>query len=241
MAAQRSGFLAKQSERLLKANTCAFCSRDHKPPAPKVRISKAADPTFRSALALTFGSRGLSRTPAQAVAAIKKAYRRGRKTLIISGDVGHSLPFLLEVLAKLAAPVAVVLASDPLYSAAAAKIFNRIIDVFALTMRWADPGCAEHFGEEVYVSTTQAAAKLAKGDIIVRIPIMPGHIECDAKAMLDWIAKEVPYVHVQLIIAHKPQVSLRAPELSRGITIADLNSIVEHAHKLGLSTESVAI
>lgn len=167
LRAQRSGFLVEQSQKLLKAKKCALCGIDHAPLKPRAKLAKANDPTFRNAVALIFG-RGSAKTPAQIAAQIAKAYGRGRHTLIISGDAAHGLPFLLEMFANLSAPVAVILAAGE-YTVRAAKIYNRIIDVFAPTLRWADPGCAAHFGSEGYVSAARSAIALAKGELVVRI------------------------------------------------------------------------
>jgi len=242
IAAQKSGALLKQLTGITRAKHCILCNKQHKPPAAKVKISVAEDPTFRNAVSLSFSQRGTAKTPAQAAALVLQKYKRGKKTLIISGDVAHGLPFLLQLLEKLAAPAAIVLVADPLYSEKATKIFKRIVDVHALTVRWADPGCASHFGAEGYVGIAQKNVKFAaNSETIVRIPLLPGHIECDAKSTLEWLSKNVPDVRVQFVQSHKPRAVERAPELSRTITITELNDVVAFAHKLGLNAETIML
>ena len=233
--------LQKQAERLTNIKKCVFCDKKHALPRVKVKISAANDPTFCNALVLSFGPRGSAKTPAQVAAHISKSYKRGKKTLIISGDVAHGLPFLLKFLKKLASPVALVLATDPLYSENAAKVFNRIIDVFVLTLRWCDPGCAAHFGAENYVEQAQKIVKSSKRELVVRIPVIPGHIECDAKSSLEWLAKHAPHARVQLLHTHKPRALERAPELSRTVTITEFSDAVAYALKLGLDAEGIAL
>jgi uncharacterized Fe-S radical SAM superfamily protein PflX len=240
LAAQKSGF-QKQLVKLSKAKQCPFCNKEHKPAEVKVKISVAEDPTFRNATVLWFGSRGKTKTPAQIAAQAVQKYRRGKKTLIVMGDVAHGLPLLLQILEKLSVPVAIVLAADPLYSEKVAKIFKRIVDIHALTMRWADPGCAAHFGEENYVDIVQKNVASAPSETIVRIPLLPGHLECDAKSALDWISKNAPDAHVQLVQAHKPRAVERAPELNRTVTITEVNDVVTFAHKLSLNAETVVL
>lgn len=234
--------LQKQAEKLEAAKKCQLCSNDHKPPAIKVRLSASNDTTFRNAIGLSFGPRGSSKTPTHAAAYIAKAYKRGKRTLIIQGDAAHGLPFILGMLTKLTKPVAIVLAIDPMYSEKAAAIFKRIVDVYALTLRWSDPGCAEHFGAPGYVEAVQHnIAKLANKETIIRIPLLPGHLECDAKSALVWLSKNAPHVRVQIMLSHKPRAVERAPELSRTITITDLHDVVTFAHSLGLDAESITL
>jgi len=241
LAAKKSGF-QKQLDNLSKAKQCPFCDKKQKTVAVKVKMSVAEDPTFRNAVSLSFSQRGTAKTPAQVAALVSQKYKRGKKTLIISGDVAHGIPFLLQLLEKLAAPAAIVIVADPLYSEKAAKIFKRIVDVHALTVRWADSGCASHFGAEGYVGITQKNVKFAaNGETIVRIPLLPGHIECDAKSTLEWLSKNVPDVRVQFVQSHKPRAVERAPELSRAITITELNDVVAFAHKLELNAETIVL
>jgi len=242
VSARQSGFLRKQLEKIRKAGHCQLCKSKHKLPDAKAKISLAADPTFRNAAILSFSARGASKTPAQIAAQVAQKYKRGKKTLIISGDVAHGLPFLLQILEKLSVSPVIVMAADPLYSDFAAKMFKRIIDIHALTVRWADPGCAAHFGSSDYVDTVRKNIVLAPpNETIVRIPLLPGHLECDAKFILDWLSINAPDIRIQLIQAHKPRAIEHAPELSRTVTITELNDVVAFAHKLELNAETVVL
>jgi len=231
--------MKKELEKIEKSKQCVLCSKEHKLPSVKVKISTEEDPTFRNATTLTFSSKGASKTAAQVAATVAKNFAKGKKTLIVSGDVVHGLPFLIKILNNLKVFPAVVITSDPLYSAKSLKLVQKIADVHAPVWRFANPGCAEHFGVDGYVDIVKQNIAALKPEI-VRIPLMPGHLECDAKPIMQWIAIQNPNILVQLVLAHAPQASERAPELGKTVTITDLHDVAAFARQLGLNAESIA-
>jgi len=233
-------YMGKEAARLAKSKKCVLCRRENCARSAKLRLSVSdSDPLFKAAVVLTFSSHGKPKESEQIAAQIGRFCKKGRKTLVVSGDVAHGLPFLLEVLSKTTANIAIAVAADPLWSEKTAKILNRIVDVFALTLRWADTGCAAHFGEENYISTAREISALAKGEVVIRVPVMPGHIECDAKPTVEWISKAMPGAHAQILM-EKPRKLEKAPELDRNLSITEFNDVVGFASKNGLDAEGIA-
>ena len=73
------------------------------------------------------------------------------------------------------------------------------------------------------------------GEIIIRHLVMPGHIECCSKPILDYIAKELPKAVVNLMAQYRPQwKSSEYPEINRRPTPQEMQEVRGYADKLGI-------
>jgi uncharacterized Fe-S radical SAM superfamily protein PflX len=180
-------------------------------------------------------SSGKRVSAAKAAAALNK--RTDRRGLIIYGD-SHAIPAALDLASKLETKVPVVWAGQPWLSAKAMRLLKPLADAFLFNVPYFEDVCGDHIGEKpAYREAAMKTLKAAKGkEIILQIPVKPNHLECDARPLLDWIAKEIPNVSIKLLPHNKPMIAAAAHELSRTISIAEFDSIVKRAHELKLRT-----
>ncbi len=81
----------------------------------------------------------------------------------------------------------------------------------------------------------------ASGEIIIRHLVMPRHIECCSKPILDYIAKELPNAVVNLMSQYRPQwKSFEYPEINRRINSQEMQEVREYADKLGILWKPVS-
>ncbi len=79
------------------------------------------------------------------------------------------------------------------------------------------------------------------GEIIIRHLVMPGHVECCSKPILDYIAKEVPNAVVNLMSQYRPQwKSFEYPEINRRISLQEMQEVRGYADKLGILWKPVS-
>ena len=71
------------------------------------------------------------------------------------------------------------------------------------------------------------------GDLILRHQILPSHIECDSKPILEWIKQNLRKFNLQLCAEFNPKIGMEN-EISRRITISEYNDVVKHAKNIGL-------
>jgi putative pyruvate formate lyase activating enzyme len=73
------------------------------------------------------------------------------------------------------------------------------------------------------------------GEIIIRHLVMPNHIECCSKPILDYVAKELPKAVMNLMSQFRPVYhSSNYPEINRRPTSQELQEVRNYADKLGI-------
>jgi putative pyruvate formate lyase activating enzyme len=79
------------------------------------------------------------------------------------------------------------------------------------------------------------------GEIIIRHLIMPNHVECCSKPILDYIAKELPKVVVNLMGQYRSEWKAKNfPEINRRPTMAEIHEVKNYADDLGILYEPVS-
>ena len=79
------------------------------------------------------------------------------------------------------------------------------------------------------------------GEIIIRHLVMPGHVECCSKPILDYVAKELPKAVVNIMSQYRPQwKSFEYPEIDRRTTSQEMQEVRDYADKLGILWKPVS-
>ncbi|MHA1932602.1 MAG: radical SAM protein, partial [Promethearchaeota archaeon] len=79
------------------------------------------------------------------------------------------------------------------------------------------------------------------GEIIIRHLVMPGHTQCCSIPILDYIAKELPKVVVNIMGQYRPQYhSFNYPEINRRPTSQEMQEVKSYASRLGILYEPVS-
>ena len=79
------------------------------------------------------------------------------------------------------------------------------------------------------------------GEIIIRHLVMPNHIECCSKPILDYIAKEVPKCVVNIMGQYRPQYKAHDyEEINRRPTSEEIQEVKNHADQLGILYKPVS-
>jgi len=79
------------------------------------------------------------------------------------------------------------------------------------------------------------------GEIIIRHLVMPNHIECCSKPILDFVAKELPKTVVNLMAQYRPQwKSSEYPEINRRPSMGEIHEVKNYADDLGILYEPVS-
>jgi putative pyruvate formate lyase activating enzyme len=85
-------------------------------------------------------------------------------------------------------------------------------------------------------------------DFTIRHLIMPGHLDCCTVPVLEWIAREMPDVPVNLLADYRPEnfcepgsrkFDPRHADLARNAPRAEIEAAHRHAKRLGLHFETL--
>jgi putative pyruvate formate lyase activating enzyme len=155
---------------------------------------------------------------------------------------GEPTPWLLQWLRtfKLVdVNVPVVWNSNSYYSPETALLLEGFADVFLLDFKYGPGGCAERISSapkywEVCTCNHLAAKK--HGELIVRVLVLPGHLECCLKPIVRWIAENLGVgTRVNIMFQYRPEWrASEVSELGRRLTVSETDRAAELAREAGL-------
>jgi putative pyruvate formate lyase activating enzyme len=125
------------------------------------------------------------------------------------------------------------------YSPETAALLDGMIDVYLLDFRYFSEKCARRLSSapnypQVAARNHLSAAKA--GELLVRLLVMPGHLECDAKPIVRWIRANLgEWVRLNILAQFFPYHRAKEyAELSRSLSAAEHREVVEFAKGIGL-------
>jgi putative pyruvate formate lyase activating enzyme len=73
------------------------------------------------------------------------------------------------------------------------------------------------------------------GEIIIRHLVMPNHVECCSKPVLDYIATEIPKCVVNIMGQYRPEyLAYKYSEINRRPTTQEMTDVISHAEDLNI-------
>ncbi|MFX1299102.1 MAG: pyruvate formate lyase-activating protein, partial [Promethearchaeota archaeon] len=98
----------------------------------------------------------------------------------------------------------------------------------------------QHFFEAV-ANNHKMAHDEGSGEMIIRHLIMPNHLECCTKPVLNWIIENCPNAVVNVMGQYRPAYQAsQYPEINRRPTPKELSEAYEYATKLGILWELIS-
>jgi len=168
-------------------------------------------------------------------------YKNGCKNVnFVGGDPTPYTYNILKALLLCDAPIPVVWNSNAYYSKKTANLLQGVIDVYLLDFRYFSDECAIKYSNAPnYVAAAKRNFLKASKDaeVLVRILVMPSHIDCCAKPMLEWLAKNLGKdVRINIMDQYWPAFyASRFPEINRRLTRKEFLSVLDYARELGLN------
>ncbi|MEM3737598.1 MAG: radical SAM protein [Candidatus Bathyarchaeia archaeon] len=172
---------------------------------------------------------------------IERLKARGcRNANLVGGDPTPWLKHWLETFTHVKVNIPVVWNSNSYYSEEAAQLLAGFADIYLLDFKYGNNECAIRISSAPrYVEVCQRNHLYAKryGELIIRILLLPGHIECCAKPILDWIAENLnPETRINIMDQYRPEWrAFEASELRRRVTAKEYQTVIHYARDLGLT------
>ena len=114
------------------------------------------------------------------------------------------------------------------------------IDFWLPDFKYGNNDCAEKYsGIKNYFNVVARNHKRihdeGSGEIIIRHLVMPNHVECCSKPILDYVAKEIPKCVVNIMGQYRPQFhAFEYPEINRRPSTQEMEEVKKYADKLGI-------
>jgi putative pyruvate formate lyase activating enzyme len=179
-------------------------------------------------------------SPQQLALAVERLRQNGCRNINLVG--GEPTPWLhqwLQTFQLVEVNVPIVWNSNTYYSEETAKLLDGFADVFLLDFKYGNNECAEKISNAPKyweVCTRNHLHAIKYGELIVRVLVLPGHLECCTKEILNWISGNLgKNVRVNVMFQYRPEWRAHEiPELRRRLTAEEVKRAIQLAKQAGL-------
>jgi putative pyruvate formate lyase activating enzyme len=171
---------------------------------------------------------------------VENLHRHGcRNVNLVGGEPTPWLRHWLETFRHVNANVPIVWNSNSYYSQETAQLLASFVDVYLLDFKYGPGNCALRISDAPnywQVCTRNHLYAKQYGELLVRVLVLPGHLECCAKPILQWIADNLGVeTRVNLMFQYRPEWrAYELPELSRRLRKEEIQTAIELAELAGL-------
>ncbi|MFQ6095842.1 MAG: radical SAM protein [Candidatus Bathyarchaeia archaeon] len=173
--------------------------------------------------------------------AVERLRKNGcRNVNLVGGEPTPWLQQWLETFNYVDLNVPVVWNSNSYYSEETAKLLAGFADVYLLDFKYGSNECARRISDApLYWEACTRNHLYGKryGELIIRVLVLPEHLECCTKVILNWIAENLGRdVRTNVMFQYRPEWrAYEIPELRRRLTRSERERAVELAKEAGLT------
>lgn len=169
------------------------------------------------------------------IIALRRAYGAKNVNFVTPTPHTHTI---LKILNALKVNVPVVWNSNMYYSLEVAKLLEGVVDVYLGDLRYGNDECAMKYSNaRDYWSIVTGNFKTAyrSGEILLRHLVLPNHIECCTRPIIEWTKNNIPNVRFNLMFQYSPHYrAYEFPEINRVLTGEECQKAVDVLKKSGL-------
>jgi putative pyruvate formate lyase activating enzyme len=210
--------------------------------------------TFRCAFCQNFDisqdpNAGAPVSPGNLSLIIKSLRSEGAANInFVGGEPTPNLHTIMEALNLTSVNVPILWNSNMYLTPEAMQILADVVDIWLPDFKWGNDRCAVKYSRIIryfeVVSRNHAVAQ-ENGDVIIRHLVMPGHVECCTKPVLDWIAENCPRALVNVMGQYRPEYMVlrqldKYREIARCSSTQEIREARAYADELGLIWEPVS-
>ena len=182
---------------------------------------------------------GLYIKPEKMTEIIKKKENQGSKNVNwVGGDPTPNILYILNVLKNLEVSIPQIWNSNMYCSVESMKLLDGIIDLYLTDFKYGNNLCAKRLSKvDNYFEIVKRNHKLAykNGDMIIRHLVMPNHVECCSKPIIDWIYDNLTDVFVNVMGQYRPEYNAdKYADISRSVSIPEVNEVKNYAKEKGI-------
>jgi len=182
---------------------------------------------------------GIIIPPKQLALTIQQRKKEGARNVNwVGGDPTSNILYILKVLQQLDCNIAQVWNSNMYCSEETMKLLRGLIDIYLTDFKYGNDDCAKRLSSvEGYVAVVKRNHMYAyhDGEVIIRHLVLPNHIECCSKPIMDYIAANLPDAVVNIMAQYRPEyIAYEYKEISRPVLPEEVTQVREYAENLGL-------
>lgn len=166
------------------------------------------------------------------------ASRIARNVNWVGGDPTSNLRFVLEILREARANIPQVWNSNMYLTEEAMALLEGVVDIFLTDFKYGNDDCARRLSSiDRYTEVVRRNHLLARGaaEVIIRHLVLPSHVDCCTRPVLEWIADNLESVKVNVMGQYRPCHRAREfADVSRSLTDVEFEYALHIANDLGL-------
>ena len=129
------------------------------------------------------------------------------------------------------------------------KIISDLFDIWLPDFKYGNDDCALRLSNAKnywkIITRNHKIIYESKGEIIIRHLVMPNHLECCTKPILEWISKNIPNVLVNIMAQYHPEHLVRRypnkfKDINRTPTNTEVQDAKKFADELGIHWRAVS-
>jgi len=192
---------------------------------------------------------GVEVTPRKLASIASTLRREGCRNInYVGGEPTPNLHVIVESLRYMEVNVPILWNSNMYCSLETMKILRELVDIWLPDFKYYSDECAERLSKVPrYFEVVSRNHLMAheSGDMIIRHLVLPNHLECCTKPLLEWIAKNLPRALVNIMAQYRPEHVVarephRFPEIARRPTLEEMKEAYATARRLGIIYEPVS-
>jgi len=164
----------------------------------------------------------------------------GKNVNFVGGDPTPHLHTILEIIKHIDANIPMVWNSNMYITPESMKLLEGTVDVFLGDFRYGNDEHASRYSSSsnYWAVTTRAFLEAkAQADVLVRQLVLPGHVECCTKPIVEWCAQNLgKNIRFNLMFQYYPEYRASMyPEIDRTLTGTEIRRALEIVKEAGLT------
>ena len=153
----------------------------------------------------------------------------GKNINWVGGDPTPNIAYILKVLSYMNSSLPQIWNSNMYLSEEGMKILAKLMDVYLTDFKYGNDECAERLsGIKNYTEVVRRNHLIAErtGDLIIRHLVLPNHLDCCTKPLLEWIDGELSSPAVNIMTQYRPSYRAdRYQDINRCLSSEEIQTI----------------
>lgn len=165
---------------------------------------------------------------------IKQRKKKGGRNINwVGGDPTPDLTFILKTLKETNVNLPQIWNSNMYCSLETMQLLNGVIDLYLTDFKYGNDKCADRLSKiKNYTEIVRRNHKIAysNGEVLIRHLVIPNHVECCSKPIMDWISENLPNALVNIMGQYHPEYrAYDYKAISRNIKSEELLDVKNYA------------
>ncbi|MBU6998969.1 MAG: radical SAM protein [Theionarchaea archaeon] len=166
-------------------------------------------------------------------------YRHLQNMNFVGGDPTPNLDYILQVLRECEAHIPVVWNSNMYLTEESMRLLEGVVDVYLTDFKYGNDTCAGELSDvSDYFAIVSRNHLLGEqhADLIIRHLVLPGHLECCTRPVLQWISENLKSPAVNVMFQYHPEYrAMENARIDRYLTYAEKQRVLEIAQEFTIT------